>query len=250
MNDGKKWLIGVVAAAVGVAVGVPALFFGSRPGPLDSRVESFQAREQAEEPAARYRDLDKKTQELEGIANDAHFSRLSSQKQDYVRGRLAEWRVYQDYEKALDQVPGPDTARDGAQLQQIRKKLSEMAVPAEYRADWSRTDAVRRHGERLADVRALEAAVSEVRKGYQRLADEGVEVVRNKEAPDLPGRARQVLRKAKKLPDPHADRDKAIPGSVRVTYATVFQFAEVAPVYAEWERVKKSLEPIAALGEP
>ncbi|HEV3260933.1 MAG TPA: hypothetical protein VG013_29040 [Gemmataceae bacterium] len=248
MNDGKKWLIGAIAVAV--AVGVPALLFRSASGPLDKQVESFQAREQAQESAARYQELGKQIEELEGITNDAHFSRLSGQKQDYVRGRLAELRAYQDYDKALDEVPDPNEARNDGQLQQTRKKLTEIAVPASYQADWAKTDAVRRHDALSADVRALDDTAYDLRKGYRRLADEGSEVLKNKDAPGLPGRARQVLEKAKKLPDPQRDRDKTIPGAARVTYGTVFQFAEVAPVYASWERIKKSLEPIAALGEP
>jgi len=249
MNDGKKWLIGAVAA-VGVAVGVPALFFRARSGSLDQQVESIQEREREEDPSARYEGLDPKIAELEGITQDAQFSRLSGQKQEYVRGRLAELRAYQDYEKSLDQVADPKQARDDRQLRQIREKLTGIGVPAAYQADWALTAAVRRHGERLADVRALDTVVYDVRRDYQRIADEGADVVRKKDAPDLPGRARQVLRKAKELPDPQRDRDKAIPGSGRVTYGTVFRFAEVASAYTAWERVKKSLEPVAALGGP
>jgi len=250
MNDPKKWLVAAIAAIVGLAVGVPALVFRSGSGPLDQQIESFQAREQGEEPAARHKGLKHKIEELEGITNDAHFTKLSSEKQDYVRGRLAELRAYQDYEKALDDVPDLNEVHNGRQLHATRKKLAALAVPAAYQADWSQTEAVRGYEERSADVRALDQAVDGVLAAYRKITDEGREVVKNKEAADLPRRARRVLRKAKMLPDPHADRDKTVPGSGRVTYGTVFHFAEVAPVYAGWERVKKSLEPIAALGKP
>jgi plasmid maintenance system antidote protein VapI len=61
----------------------------------------------------------------------------------------------------------------------------------------------------------------------------------------LPGRARAVLDKAKKLKLPEKDQDRLIPGSRRLTYAMVLQIAEVETPYQEWKKVRATLESVS-----
>jgi hypothetical protein len=85
---------------------------------------------------------------------------------------------------------------------------------------------------------------------YQELSKDGREVVKNKDAPNLPQRAQAVLNRAKDLPDPTSDQGRVIEKSKRITYATVFAFASVKEARSEWEAVKKTLEPLAKPERP
>src|SRR5262249_5137508 len=79
---------------------------------------------------------------------------------------------------------------------------------------------------------------------------DGQEVVRHKDAPKLPRRAREGLDGAKDLPDPASDQGRPVGNSDRVRYATVFAFPSVKEAHAEWEAVQKTLEPLAKPARP
>src|SRR5207302_5912819 len=107
-------------------------------------------------------------------------------------------------------------------------------------------EAGRRYDTLLDDVKALEIAAEDVRKGYRTLAEEGDEVLRNRNAPRLPQRAKAVLDRAEPLPAPEKDKDRRLPGSKRLTYAVVFRFPSVAEARGGWEKVRDRLKPLAA----
>jgi hypothetical protein len=54
-----------------------------------------------------------------------------------------------------------------------------------------------------------------------------------------------VLASAKSLKTPENDKDKPLPGSDRLTYATVFHLAEIQSLLQEWKKLREKLEPAA-----
>ena len=217
---------------------------------LRDRVHAYQAQEQDEPAPARHAALPRKIAPLTELSTDPQFARLPPEEQDYVRGRLRELTAYRDYEARLSAVPDPKEARNEDDLKAIQARLEEQAVPAEYLVAWSSTEAYRRHAERLKDAEALAGAVRRTEEGYQAIVRDGEQVLANAAGANLPRRAQEVLDRAKALPDPERDGEQLIPGSGRITYATVFRFPRAAQLAGRaWPRVKRELEPLAELGK-
>jgi hypothetical protein len=164
--------------------------------------------------------------------------------------RTAPLEVYQDFEKRLNDIVDPREARSEEQLQAIRESLAQLTVPTKYQAEWATSEAVQRYRAWSADAEALAKAVAAVRQGYQKITVEGRRVLADKDAADLPGRAREVLQMAKDLPDSSLERARLIPGSQRISYATVFEFPSIPEARTAWEAVRKELEPLAELAKP
>jgi hypothetical protein len=158
--------------------------------------------------------------------------------------------AYQELERRLNEVLDPKNARSEEQLNQIAEQMSRLSVPKDKMGDWYPTEAYKRYTERQADLKNLRAAVENLKNDCQRLSKDGQEVVRRKDAPNLPQRAREVLDRAKDLPDPGRDLGAPVGNSDRVRYATVFAFPSVKEAHAEWEAVKKTLEPLAKPERP
>lgn len=229
-----------LAALVGLTLKVVL----TEPGTLETRVDEFLGSEQST-ASAQQRDVHKKIEELDEILHDPHWPRLPEKKQELVRARLKTLESYRDYEKQLNRITPPRNARTEEQLKQIKSELSQLQIPAEHQADWSGSDAVQRHNAWLADAKALDEVVYETKKAYLKIADQGEEVIRNKNAPQLPKRASDVLDQAAKLPTPERDQGNTIPGAPSLTYAIVFQFADVLAAYRAWEKVRDRLKPLA-----
>ena len=141
-------------------------------------------------------------------------------------------------------VPDPAGLRHEGQFQSMRDQLAALDVPAVYSAEWSQTDAGKRHVELLDDFQCLETAVGEARRNYLKLVDDGNEVLRNDAAPQLPQRARLVLDRAAKLPDAKRDGDRPVPGTPRIKYGQVFQFPGVQEALRAWAKVRDQLKPL------
>lgn len=237
-------IIGVVAL---IGLAVTMLRQGAS---LPQEVDAFLERDSGENPAARHKDAPGRIQEAEALVNDSQFDKLPASKQEQVRGRLRELKAYQEYVAKLDKITPPRDAHGLEQLDQIKSGLVALTAPIEYQVEWSQTEAGMRHRAWLQDVEAIEKAVDELMKGYEKLAAEGREVLKDAEAANLPKRARKVLADARKLPSPESDKDKRLPQSAGVTYATVFAFPVVQHAYREWTAPREKLQRLAELGKP
>lgn len=243
--------LGLVALMGAGAVTLVLTRGSSEPGALERRVNSLRAREQEESPRVRHRDIHPKMEELTAIVNDPDFDALPAKKQEEVRDRLHELQAYEQFEKKLLPIQDPRDARSFAQLQEIETNLQNLKIPAEYRADWSNTDAGRRYSDYLDDIKAMRVAVVKVEDWYRNLAKDGKQVLDNAGKANLPKRAKKVLDEAKNAPFPENDPDKLLPGGKRATYAAVFGFTSVAELRRQWENeIKKKLEPAAKLEQP
>ena len=82
-------------------------------------------------------------------------------------------------------------------------------------------------------------------QAYKRVLEKGSLVLDTKNEPKLPERIQEVFALAKDLKTPENDKDKPLPGSDRLTYASVFQLAEIQTLLVEWKKLKEKLEPAA-----
>lgn len=240
-----------VFAAVALLAAVGTMLFLTRPGldvaELERRVSHLQAREQDQSPLARHKNLKNKIDEFEDVLTNAAFARLPPPKQEFVEHRFKELTAYREFEKNIDKIPDPRTARRESQLDEIKEKLLDL-IPADYQVEWSQTEPGQRRAALLDDVQAIETAVQTVLDGYSRLVKSGKQVLDESSKPNLPSRAKKVLDDAKGLPDAKNDQAKLIPGSERVTYATVFAYGRVHDVLRQWdEEVKEKLAFAASL---
>jgi hypothetical protein len=245
-----RWtLIGSIGLLAAMGLLAAVLFFtgpGRTPGPLEVKIDNFRAREQEMAPAQKHQRLDRRRAELATFRSDPAFADLPADKRDYVEAeyrRLTEdANDYRAYEAKVAAVLDPQNATTDEQLQQIEDSLSRLTVPEKYKADWAQSPAVQRRDFWLRDVEALRGAVEKAQKWYQKLYQDGKQVLDNLTAADLPGRARKVLREAKAAPFPEKEPDKLIPGAATVSYSAVYNFAGVVDARDRWEEIKKKLE--------
>jgi hypothetical protein len=243
MNAAKP--MPIVAALLGLAalIGAALTLSSSGAGVLEKQVDEFFAHEKEAEPSYRLQEPEKKIDQLSSLQDDPAFTKLPKAKQEAIQDRLRELKAFQDFQMKLNAIANPRDARNLDQLRKTFSQLNDLKIPEEFQTEWSQTEAARRHDEWLEDAQALNQAGSEVRDELQNLTREGNQVVLNKNASDLPGRARKVLDKAKKFK--LADNDRLIPGSQRLTYAAVLQIAEVESAYQEWKKVRTTLESVS-----
>jgi hypothetical protein len=237
----------IVAALLGLAalIGTAITLSSSGSGRLEKQVDEFFAQEKEEALSARLGQPEQKIDELTSLQDDPAFAKLPENKQEAVQVRLRQLKAFQDFQKGLNAISNPRDARNLGQLRQILSQLTNLKIPEEYQTEWQQTDAARRHDDWLEDTKTLDRAASEALDELQNLNQEGTQVITNKNAPDLPGRARRVLNKSKKSKLPEYDRNRLIPGSTRVTYAMVLQIAEVETPYQEWKKVRATLESVS-----
>ena len=239
--------VGSVFFALAFVAGSAALLVWMRMGTdaqkLESRVDRFRGQFQAVSVMAAHRGFKQKIEELKSLKADSDFERLPDNKQEFVRERLHELQAYEEYEKGLADIIDPRDAGSLAQLDVIEASLKSSKSPDEFRAEWSQTEAGRRHADWLEDVSAIRTAVEKIDSWYRRLTADGHRVLDDLNGPNLPARAKKVLLEGRTPPFPEDDRDKLLPGSRRVSYAHVFGFAGVAENRRKWEEVKKRLEP-------
>jgi hypothetical protein len=232
--------------------GLVAVFRGeSGASALASQVDALQARDAQEGPSARHDQVRTRIGELEELSAQPDFSKLSKDRQEYLKGRLKELTAYQDYETKLEQIRDPKDARTDEQLDRIKANLVKLGIPPAYQTEWEGTAAQSRHTERLQDTKALAAAVAETSEMYRGLVQDGQKVIETPAEANLPARAEAVLRRAAAAPQPDRDRDKPIPGSTRVCYASVFGFPELADLATRrWKQVEERLKPLVTPTKP
>jgi hypothetical protein len=239
-----------VATAIGAVVfGVPAMLVVTHPGdagrPFEERVDAYL------QELDRHQDLPPKIDRLTQLAQDPAFSKLPPAKQQAVRSRLHELSAFRDYNLKLNAIPHPEKTASEAELQEILSRLLALglSVPAEYSLSWGQTDGGRRFDALRKEAQALHTAVHDTRLRYQKLVEDGRQVLNDPDGLDLPGRARAVMQRAQKAPTP--ETPGAIPGSPRLGYTAVFRFPEVAEVYQDqWLPLRNKLKPLAELRQP
>jgi hypothetical protein len=190
---------------------------------------------------------------LTEVVNDGGFAKLPAAKQAWVQIHLAGLKVlneYLDYDKELRNLPNLNSVRSAGGLSQILKRARQIPVPS------GSTNSVvlsTRHEILAASVprgqtyleegQALLSAAESVQKDYEKVIDAAKQVLNKKNEPNLPARIKEVLTLAEHLKTPQKDQDKPLPGSSRLTYATVFQMSEIENLMREWNKLRKTLEP-------
>jgi hypothetical protein len=244
MTGAKQWPI-IAAILGGLAVVGTGVKLATSTNPLETRVDELLARESR---LSSYENLQERMNDLSSVETDPGFSKLPAAKQRSVRERLAELKgaeSYEDFEKSLAEISEPKTARTISQLKEIAHRLEQLHEPNNLPDTLKQGSAIRDRQTRLEDARILSDAAEQIRKQYSAVLEAGIGVLRNKNEPNLPVRIREVLASAKSLKTPENDKDKPLPGSDRLTYATVFQLAEIQSLLQEWKKLREKLEPAA-----
>ena len=153
--------------------------------------------------------------------------------------------IQHDFEKSLAEIPHPITARSISQLKEISQRLEQLKEPDNLPDSLKQANAIHEKSFRLGVATMLSGAAEEIRQQYLMVLREGNEVLKNKNEPKLPERIREVFALAKDLKTPENDKDKPLPGSDRLTYAAVFQLAEIQSLLGEWKKLREKLEPAA-----
>jgi hypothetical protein len=161
---------------------------------------------------------------------------------------LQEQEAYREYDQAVAAVADPKTATDLKQLDEIESNLNDLNGDPKY--DWSETGARHRRDLWLKDVHNLRSAVVSTRTAYEDIIRDGNKVNETRDEANLPGRIREVLARAKNLPDPEQDKEKGIPGSKRITYSSVFRIQPLLSLYSQWKDIEKSLKELLRAFEP
>jgi hypothetical protein len=259
-HHSSRRLVWTVTGAVGVLAGMTALalalFLGrghEHPNPLLNKVESYQSRE-GQTPSTRLRgevhDLQARISELTDFKNDPNFGQLPGPEQEFVADRLRELEAYRGYRERLQQVRPVADARSEADLKEIAEALTKLEPPAEYRTEWSQTEAVLDRQQRLQDVKALRTAVDDAEDWYRGLKREGDRVLHSAVDGAAGGRDDastwaswyEVCRKLElRAGTPRFREEDHLPDSA-ITYATVLRFNRVAEARAEWQTVQLRLD--------
>lgn len=218
---------------------------------LATKVESYRARE-AQTPSSRLRGpLQRKISELTELETDPHFSRLSQDKQDYVRTRLRELQDYRVYQEKLAALPRIDQLHSERELAAEETDLMHLTLPPEHQSDWSQTDGALFRAQLLDDLKALRKAVAQAEDWYDSLIRRGQELwTFAGSAPGVPlswldwqRKVRALLAEADAPPHHPADR---LPDS-SVVYGTVFHVDRVAAARDKWEMLHHRLERVRDL---
>lgn len=238
---------GPAVATIGILalIGAAISLFRGESG-LNERVESYFRRvSEATSPLTGTGDVQAQIVEVEGFIGDKEFAKLSKEKQEKVEGHKKELLAYRDYEADVARITPPEQISLDTDLRRITKNLEQIAVPADYQVDFSKTPAGKKHRQMLVDARALDKTVNDMAQVYGELHKDARHVIDNASAADLPGRAQKVLDRAALMPNPQKDARQPIPNATDVTYGTVFAFAPVKEAYAEWLKDREVLAKLA-----
>jgi len=243
----KQWPIAAAILGLVAVVGTGVKLVTSS-NPLEARVDDLLARERELTSSSDSENLQSRIDDFLTVQSDPRFAKLPVAKQESVRDRLAELRSlqsYHDFEKKLSEIPDPKTARTAHELHEIFEHLSQLQEPENLPESLKGGGAIRQRRERIEDASALNAAADLVSKDYQKIISSGNLVLDKKNEPNLPERIREVLASAKSLKTPDKNKSQPLPGSDRLTHASVFQLAEIKTLLDEWKKLKEKLEPAA-----
>jgi hypothetical protein len=253
-------VLGGVAAILILAATAVMLYLSResiQPLPLASSVESYRSSE-GQTPSARLTEpLQRKIGVLSDIRNNPDYSRLPPELQDYVQGRLNELFAYRDFRDQLALVRPPTDLRTHEELNQFERNLSiDLSLPAEYRTEWSQTDAAILREKWLDDAKAIRDAVRRLERWQQDLAAEAQSLLlfEDKQGrkvtipwPIWHERCRKLLTDADTPPFRPNDKlrdSRALPSqrAPSLTNVPAFAFRSVDDGRRTWERSRQRLE--------
>jgi GTPase SAR1 family protein len=238
------WVVLGALVALALLAVLPVLLILNRPtdaaSDLEARVSQYEASEQEETLPARYRQTQERIDRLASFRAESAFAALPDEQKEWVENRYRDLRDYRDFAGGVYELD-PRTVRSAEQVKDLYAALNRLDERLKAHSHWTETDAGQRLVEMRTDLQAIEKAVQDTIAGYENVIRNGEEVLRDKEKPMLPTRARNVLDAAKSLPNPRLDTNKRIPGSDHVTYSTVFNFDRVQEVLGRWEKVREKL---------
>lgn len=251
MTVPKQLPIAAAIAGVLTAIGI-SVKLATSTNPLEGRVDELITRvSEPREPTAESLKAD--IDDLTEVANDPAFAKLPPAKQAWVRNHIADLKVfneYLDYEKELSNLPKLDSIRSAGELSRILQQARQIPVPSSsinpvvFSTRKEILAALVPRGQKYLDEgQALLSAAECVQKNYVKVIDAGKLVLQHKNEPNLPARIKEVLTLAENLKTPQKDKDKPLPGSSRLTYATMFQMSEIENLMREWNKLRKTLEP-------
>lgn len=254
-----SWIgVWTTVALAGLIAAIAALILSrtlfQRPE-LEIKVEDYRARE-GQTPSQRLSEpLAQKINELTAIQNDAGFSHLPNELQQFVRQRLGELQEYHGYKHRLANLKPPAQARTPEDLDRTERALkTTLAIPSLYQNDWQQTAAGQLHEKWLEDVAALRKEINSAQQSIQdhiqdavRLSsfvsletknpiqswtswrDEWGSLLRQGEA--------ELNRFGQRLPG-----SRAASGQPAVTYDSVLKFSTVVEAASRWAHWRDSLQ--------
>jgi len=258
MTGGKQLPIAAAIAGLLAAIGI-TVKLATATNPLELRVDELITRISApQEPTSESLKAD--IDDLTEVLNDGGFAKLPAAKQALVQIDLAGLKVlneYLEYDKELRNLPNLNSVRSAGELSQILRRARQIPVPSGstnsvvLSTRYEILAASLPRGQTyLEEGQALLSAAESVQKNYQKVIDAGKGVLENRNKPNLPGRIQEVLNLAKNLKTPQGDKEKPLPGSSGLTYATVFQMSEIKSLIEEWTKLKNQLEPALKAKSP
>jgi len=245
MTGAKQLPIAAAIAGLLAAIGITVKLAGTSTNPLEARVDELLSQERELEASDPFENLTSRIKEFYSVRYDADFAKLRPSKKEMVGVRFAELldlARYQAFEKQLNEMSDPKTARSRTQLSGIEYRLREVEVPERIPDVVKHGTAIQRREEWLEDIVALQTAFQQLEEDYSQLIHKANTVLSNKNEPQLPDRIQNVMTLAKNLKTPE-NKDLLVPGSKRVRYSMVFQLAEIEKLDREWNKLKVTLEP-------
>jgi GTPase SAR1 family protein len=251
--------VGLVALLLSYAGWVASRGSGTDPPTdLQNQVEIFRSREGPTpslrlpgQPELLARDIGVLTE----FRNEAGFSRLPQEQQQYVTERLQELREYEAYLRQLLAARPPSAAHNLRELQTAEEELTRsLALP---RPEWSQTEAARLREERLAEVRILRQAVTKAAGWYQQLKEEGETLASFAGREPRTGGASLDWRRwqgdvktlQSRAAEPPFREEDRLHGPASPTWReSVLRFESAANARAGWDLVRKRLERLRDLG--
>jgi hypothetical protein len=248
-----------VSGIAGLAVFMLFLAMGvylTRPGPevaaLENSLSSLLLPDGAKAADRLKEPLDDKLAKLKKIRKDKFFSELPPDVQGQVEHAIAEIDAYLKFNKEfLDKVQDPRLARTDAELVNIEKSLSSIALPKEHAEEWKDTRVGRRPQTWANDIAILRKEIDNTISWINEQVPKSKELQKKAYAllgkEEIPAKdyqnwlAQYKEHMDKSWPHPAAAR---LPGASGMTYETVYRFERVEKVRQGWEQVKKKLKDV------
>jgi GTPase SAR1 family protein len=231
------WTVGGAGGFLAAMLIAGAVFLSTSPTSVEptlaDRVDALRAAE-GPTPAARLGEgLDRRLREWLAVQSDPGFAQLPGALQAFVLARLDEGHAYERFRDDLAAIPPPSRARSLAELAQTEQRLTRIAPPALYQAEWAGTDAVRERDRLLkTEVPALRAAVGKLTQFYFALKNRATNLLAAAEfSPEWEQRVRSTEAAEKALPFPRIDP----------VQGPAYEYDDVAVARADWERSRDRL---------
>jgi hypothetical protein len=248
MSVSKPLPIAAAIAGLLAAIGI-SVKLATNTNPSEAHVDALLGHEKEAALSDPLENLDSRLNELTDVRHETGFAKLPPSKKEAVDQKITELRdlaSYRLFEAEMNGIPDPKIAKSESQLMQIEERLKGVEIPRRIPDAFKESDAIRRREEWLQDARDLQCALMTMEEAYDNLISEAKKVLATKNDPNLPDRIQAVLALEKRL----SASEKPAFGSQRVTYAIVFQFAEIESKRQEWKKLKEKLEPAAKSKSP